>query len=115
MHRSDVSVALTYWTYGDNAEFELIDRHANRTLKRKYGVNCWHPATRYRHNPDGTWSQPGGPEYNFTTIDGIIEVIELPERGGPFHVSDNEALLAEAKATAARGECRKEPYEAGSL
>jgi len=113
MQRGDVSVTLTYWTSGDNAEFELIDRHTKRTIKTKRGVNCWHPATRYRHNPDGTWSQPGGSEYNFMTIDGITEVVELPEHGGPFRMSNNEALVREAKATAARGECRNEPYEAG--
>jgi len=116
MQRGDVSVHLSYWTSGENAEFELVDSHTKLkwTFQTKRGVSCWHPATRYRHNSDGTWSQPGGPEYSFVTIDGITEVMEFPEIGGPFRMSDDKSLIAEAKATAARGECRNEPYEARS-
>jgi hypothetical protein len=107
--RSDLTVTLTYWTYGDNAEFELIDPRSGATIRDVSGPSCWHPATRYTQKPDGRFEPPGGPEYVIATVRGVTDVVEHDEQNDVFRMAEDEAILREAKESIARGECRHEP------
>ena len=105
--RSDVTVELTYWTNGD-AVFELKSRIGN-TLRKVSGPSCWHPATRYIRKPDGTFAAPGGPEYIIAKVADTIDVVEHDSHSDVFRMSNDKTILEEAKASVARGECRREP------
>jgi hypothetical protein len=105
--RAQLSVELTYWTYGKNAEFVLKNAKGT-TLQVASGVSCWHPRTRYARNSDGTFRPPGGPEYVIVKADGIVDVIEHSDTPAVFRMTDDQAVIVEARESMARGECRPE-------
>ena len=86
MKRSDVTVELTYWTYGSNAVFVLRSLHGE-TIQEVSGVSCWHPATRYMPEADGTYARPEGPDYMIAKIHGIVDVMEHDKTPGIFRMS----------------------------
>ena len=107
-NRSSFNVTLTYWTYGRNAEFALIDG-SGVTLRKVYGESCWHPATRPRMSAKGSLSWAGVSEYTIVKVGDLVDVVDHNSRPAIFRMTDDERIIREARESIARGECRDTP------
>jgi hypothetical protein len=105
LERGDVDVQLSYWAglaALDNVTVYVND-HAGRRVAGLTGRSCWHPAT---HWPQGG-PVPPDPHYVILIAREIVDVAE--HSGGNWRMSDNSAILAAAKESIARNECRESP------
>ena len=112
LDRSEVEVRLFYYLgfapgLFDDTEINIEDKHG-RTIQSFTGNSCWHPATRWTPNGDGSFTPAPYPHYMIITVGGDIEVFE--HRGTDrFFISDGEDIIRIARESIARGECRHEP------
>ncbi len=111
VERSGVDVELWYWTPITNVDDVTVyvkDRNG-RSIFNLTGKSCWHPAT---HWPDGGPVAPD-PHYVILIVGGIVDVAEHFSRpdqvGDAWKMTDSEKILAVAKESVARNECRGSP------
>ena len=105
LQRRDVDVELWYWTPladVDNVTVYVTGRDG-RKIANLTGRSCWHPAT---HWPMGGPVAPE-PHYVILIVGGIVDVAEHTR--GDWKMTDNAAILAAAKESVVRGECRHSP------
>jgi hypothetical protein len=105
MERQGVDVELWYWTPiadVDDVTVYVKDRNG-RSVANLTARSCWHPAT---HWPDGGPVAPD-PHYVILTVGNVVDVAEHSR--GNWKMSDNADILAAAKASIARRECRHSP------
>lgn len=103
--RSGIDVELWYWTPiadVDDVTVYVKDRNG-RSLTNLTGRSCWHPAT---HWPDGGPVAPD-PHYVILVVGGIVDVAE--HWHGDWRMTDNADILAAAKESIGRKECRHSP------
>jgi hypothetical protein len=105
VERNGVDVELWYWTPiadVDNVTIYVKDRNG-RSVANLTGRSCWHPAT---HWPMGGPVAPD-PHYVILVVGGIVDVAEHSR--GDWKMTDNTDILAAAKESIARKECRGSP------
>jgi hypothetical protein len=111
--RSDVEVGLSYWvslTPGlANDTVITVRNRQGRTLQTVTGNSCWHPETRWTPKGDGTFTPAPYPHYMIVTVNGVMEVVSHPGRNDLFAISDDQAVVTEARESVAKGECRHSP------
>jgi hypothetical protein len=103
--RRDVDVELWYWAPlfdVDNVTVYVTDRNG-RKIVNLTGRSCWHPAT---HWPMGGPVAPE-PHYVILIVGSVVDVAEHSR--GDWKMTDNADILATAKDSVARRECRHEP------
>ena len=105
LERRDVDVEMWYWTPiadVDNVTFYVNDR-SGRSVADLTGRSCWHPVT---HWPQGG-PVPPEPHYVILIVQETVDVAEHSR--GDWRMSDNAEILAAAKESIARKECRHSP------
>lgn len=103
--RSGVDVELWYWTPiadVDDVTVYVKDRSGRRVFNLT-GRSCWHPAT---HWPMGGPVAPD-PHYVILLVGGIVDVAEHSHND--WRMTDNADILATARESIARKECRHSP------
>lgn len=105
MERRDVDVQLAYWTSPLSAVDVTVSVKDLRGtgIADMSGKSCWHPAT---HWPVGGPVAPD-PHYVIITVKDVVDVAEHAR--GTVRMSTDEVILAAARASIARGECRASP------
>lgn len=111
--RNEFEVELYYYVPPapdliNNTVILMRDR-SGRTIETVTGNSCWHPATRWTPNGDGSFTPAPYPHYIIVTVRGAMEVIEHPGMTNRFLVTDDPSVLQQARDSLARGECRREP------
>jgi len=112
-NRNELAVDLYYYAPPapdliDNTVISMRHR-SGRTIETVTGPSCWHPATRWTPNRDGSFTPAPYPHYIIVTVGGAMEVIEHPGMTNRFRVSDELSVVQQARDSLARGECRREP------
>jgi hypothetical protein len=111
--RADVRVTLTYYPplLPSDSVLELRDSNG-RALASARGPHCWHPASwRPAWNArSAEYVAPdlNDPKYIIVTVSGVTEVL-IHRYSSTFRVIDDATLIAQAKESLAKGECRKAP------
>jgi hypothetical protein len=105
--RTDLEVELYYYVPPvpdliDNTVIYMRDRNG-RTFETVTGNSCWHPATRWTPNGDGSFTPAPYPHYTIVTVNGAMEVIEHPGMTDQFLVSDNPLVIEQARDSLAKG------------
>jgi hypothetical protein len=112
--RNELTVDLSYYVPPapdliNNTVISMRDRNG-RTIQTVTGNSCWHPATKWTSNRDGSFTPAPYPHYIIVTVNGVMEVIEHPDRTNQFRVSDDASVAQQARNSLAKGECRREPW-----
>ena len=105
--RSNYTLSLQFWTNGD-AVFTLADKRG-LTLQRVTAPSCWHPATRWTPNGDGSFTPAPYPHYVIVVANEVVDVVEARAMQPTFWMSENETIIREAEDSIRRGECRHSP------
>jgi hypothetical protein len=111
-NRNEFEVELYYYAPPapdliNNTVISMRDR-SGRTIETVTGNSCWHPATTWTPNGDGSFTPAAYPHYVIVTVRGAMEVVEHPGMTNQFLVSDDPAVVQQARDSLARGECRRE-------
>jgi hypothetical protein len=105
LQRQDVDVELWYW--GPIADVDDVTVYVNDRNGKRVGDltarSCWHPAT---HWPQGGPVAPE-PHYVILIVGDTVDVAEHSR--GSWKMSDKAKIVAAAKESVARRECRHSP------
>lgn len=107
--RNDLRVTVTYYPplLPSATVLELLDSNG-RAIAHANGRMCWHPAMHDKLNEYGGLNPDSYPHWVIVTVNGLTEVLEH-RYSSQFRVVDDVTLVAQAKESVSKGECRKEP------